>query len=454
MASRYDDYTTTYTPCFRSGNHDVSAQARAYLRGLMQSEKRNMERMAEAVPETDHQVLQNFLTHSSWDHQGVMNQVSKDADTWLGGEVGTGLYIDESAFTKKGKKSVGVARQWNGRLGKTDNCQVAVYGALGKDKHVSLIDARLYLPKEWLDAPRRCAEAEIPRANQVHKTKHDLALEIVAQARQRSVRFEWIGMDAFYGMSLNLLQAIDGQGEVFMADIHKDRHIYLTDPKPYLPQCPSQKGRKRQRYQSDQSATEVQVWTQSQPESAWKKKALREGDKGKLEVEVLHQPVWVWDKRSATASRWHLIVRREPDSPSTLKYSLCNASQRTSILKLARMQAQRYWIERAFQDAKSHIGMGQYQARKWASWHRHMALVMMAHQFMLQERMRNTAAYPLLSCYDIQILLAKTLPARQKDEMDVLELMEERHRKRQAAIDSARERQRRASRSNRKNVIG
>jgi SRSO17 transposase len=76
-----------------------------------------MERMAEVVPETDEQVLQNFLTHSSWDHQGIIAQVSKEADSWLGGDVGTGLYIDESAFTKKGKKSVGVVRQWNGRLG-------------------------------------------------------------------------------------------------------------------------------------------------------------------------------------------------------------------------------------------------------------------------------------------------------------------------------------------------
>jgi SRSO17 transposase len=146
--------------------------------------------MAEVVPETDNQVLQNFLTHSSWDHQDVMARVTKDADTWLGGEIGTGLYIDETAFTKKGKKSVGVARQWNGRLGKTDNCQVAVFGALGKEKHVSLIDARLYLPKEWLDNSRRCAEAEVPRTEQVHRTKHDLALEIVAQARERSARFE------------------------------------------------------------------------------------------------------------------------------------------------------------------------------------------------------------------------------------------------------------------------
>jgi SRSO17 transposase len=179
MSSRYDDYTMTYSERFRSGNHDVSKQARSYLRGLMQSQKRNMERMTEVVPDTDYQVLQNFLTHSSWGYQGVMEQVSKDADTWLGGEIGTGLYIDETAFTKKGKKSVGVARQWNGRLGKTDNCQVAVFGALGKDKHVSLIDARLYLPKEWLDDPRRCAEAQIPRGDLIPRTKHDLALEIV-----------------------------------------------------------------------------------------------------------------------------------------------------------------------------------------------------------------------------------------------------------------------------------
>lgn len=443
MSSRYDDYTITFTPRFRSGNHDVSSQARAYLRGLMQSAKRNMERMSEVVPETDQQVLQNFLTHSSWDHQGVMAQVSEHADIWLGGDVGTGLYIDETAFTKKGKKSVGVARQWNGRLGKTDNCQVGVFGALGKGKHVSLIDAKLYLPKEWLDNPHRCAEAEIPRTEQAAKTKHDLALEIVAQARDRSVRFEWIGMDGFYGMSLNLLQSLDKQGEVFMADIHKDRHIYLCDPEPYLPESPSRKGRKRQRYQSDEPAIEVQKWVGGQPDSAWKRKTIREGDKGKLIVEVLHQAVWVWDKRSATSHRWHLIVRRELNSAGTLKYSLCNAPERTSVLKLARMQAQRYWIERAFQDAKSHIGMGHYQARKWASWYRHMALVMMAQQFMLQERMQNTAAYPLLSCYDIQILLATTLPSKQNNEADVLELMEERHRKRQAAIDSSRARQQR-----------
>ena len=143
MANRYDDLTHSYRCCFRSGNHDVSQQANRYLRGLMQSPERNMERMAEVVPETDYQVLQHFLTHSHWEYQAVM---AKDVDTWLGPNVGKARYIDESAHSKKGRKSVGVVRQWNGRLGKLDTCQVAVYGALGKGDREGLINTRLYLP--------------------------------------------------------------------------------------------------------------------------------------------------------------------------------------------------------------------------------------------------------------------------------------------------------------------
>jgi SRSO17 transposase len=126
------------------------------------------------------------------------------------------------------------------------------------------------------------------------------------------------------------------------------------------------------------------------------------------------------------------------NSPGTLKYSLSNAPAQTSDAKLTKMQAQRFWIERAFQDAKSHVGMAQYQARQWPSWHRHMALVMMATQFMLEARLNNTEAHPLLSCYDIQILLATTLPDRRYDSHEeVMRQMQVRHDGRRAATESA-----------------
>lgn len=394
-----------------------------------------MERMVEAVPDSDYQVLQNFLTHSSWDYRPVMDRVAHKADAQIGGEVGTGLYIDESAFAKKGEQSVGVARQWNGRLGKQDNCQVGVFGALGRKDRVTVIDARLYLPKEWTDDPRRCDRADVPRSEQIHRTKLELAEQIIRHAREIGVRFEWVGVDGGYGNSLEFLQSLQDQGETFVADIHSDRHIYLTDPTPYLP--PQGVGRPRVRYHSDAQPIEVRKWVKKQPASAWRRKTLRNSTKGALLVEVLHRKVWLWDKHSPTAHSWHLIVRREIGSPGTVKYTLSNAPAQTSIVKLTRMQAQRFWIERAFQDAKSHIGMAQYQARQWQSWHRHMALVMMAMLFMLEARLDQRDTHPLLSCYDIQILLATTLPDRRTNPEEVMRQMRVRHQQRQALIDAA-----------------
>jgi SRSO17 transposase len=437
LGRTYERFGDDFDDLFRSGNHNVTRTAQHYLCGLMQAEKRNMERMAEAVPDSDDQVLQNFLTHSSWDHRAVMDRVARKADALLGADRGVGLYLDESAFQKKGDKSVGVARQWNGRLGKQDNCQVGVFGALGRGNQVSLIDARLYLPKEWTEDPRRCEHAAVPPAQQVHRTKLELAQEIVRHARQSGLRFEWVGMDGLYGQSLELLESLQAQGETFLAEIHSDRQIYLTDPAPYLPRQEPGRGRPRVRYHSDARAVEVRKWVKTQPASAWRKKTLRNTTKGDLIVEVLHQRVWLWDRHSPTAQCWHLIVRREVDSPGTLKYSLSNAPVQTTVRKLAQMQAQRFWIERAFQDAKSHIGMAQYQARQWPSWHRHMALVMMALQFMLQARLDHVDTHPLLSCYDIQILLATTLPDRRSSQEEVMRQLRARHEKRRALIDAA-----------------
>src|ERR1700757_5112372 len=136
-----------------------------------------------------------------------------------------------------------------------DNCQVGVLGALGRGDRVSLIDARLYLPKEWTDDPHRCERADVPREEQVHRTKIELAQEIIRHARGSGVRFEWVGMDGMYGHSLELLACLHSEGETFIADVHSDQHIYLTDPAPYLP--PQGMGRPPVRYHSDARPMEV-----------------------------------------------------------------------------------------------------------------------------------------------------------------------------------------------------
>jgi SRSO17 transposase len=136
-----------------------------------------------------------------------------------------------------------------------------------------------------------------------------------------------------------------------------------------------------------------------------------------------------------------LIVRRELDSVKTIKYSLSNASEDTSAERLAFMQGQRYFVERAFQDAKATAGMDHYQIRGWQSWHHHMSLVMMTTLFMLETRLEEKDNFPLLSCPDIATLLDKFLPRRDTNIDEVFRQMEIRHRQRKASIDSAYTRQ-------------
>ena len=425
-----------YADHFRLKTRDVALQSKHYLQGLVQSPKKNMERMVEVVPNSDEQALQHFLSNSNWQERPVLDQVALEADQLIGGAEDSALLLDESGISKKGTRSVGVSRQWNGRLGKVDNCQVGVFAALSRGSFATLIDVRLYLPRKWTDNKARCDGAGIPIEAQRFKTKPELALEMIRHASALGVRYNWIGADGLYGNDPTFLRALDEQGEVFLIDVHKDQQIYLEDPEPRRVEAVQKRGRKSTRWQSESTPIRVDQWLKQRPESAWKREVLRDGTKGTVTVEILHQRVWLWDGKEAKGHHWHLLVRWEIPALNEIKYSLSNASEEVSSLKLAQMQGQRYWVERSFQDGKSHAGLDHYQARGWKAWHHHMALVMMAMLFMLEERVEQQEDYPLLTCSDIETLLAHFLPRRDIDADEVIRQMELRHKKRQASIDS------------------
>ena len=402
----------------------------------MQATRKNMERMEEHVVGADNQALQYMLTDAQWDSKAVMDQVAQEVNQLLGGDESC-LLLDESGFERKGEHSVGVARQWNGRLGKVDNCQVGVFAALGCGTRVSLIDFRLYLPESWSKDALRCKKMGIPESFRAFKTKSELALEMVRHQRHQGIQFAWVGADGGYGKEPAFLRGLDDMDEIFVVDVHKDQLIYLEDPQPVIPQKKNKRGKKTSRYQAQTQSVRVDDWKKAQPEEAWQRYKLRDSTKGELVVEILHQRVWLWDKNGPNAHHWHLIVRRELNSPETCKYTLSNAPAETSTQQLAQMQGQRFWIERAFEDGKSESGMADYQARKWRSWHHHMALVSMAMLFMAEERELHRDEMPLLSCNDIEILLRTFLPRRDIDPDEVVRQMEKRHRRRQASIDNA-----------------
>lgn len=403
----------------------------------MQAQRKNMERMVEVVEGSEYQSLHHFLSASNWDAAAVINQVAMQADGALGGCVGSCLLLDETSFPKKGDKSVGVARQWSGRLGKVENCQVAVFASLSQGSHSTLVDTRLYLPKEWTDSPARCLAAKVPKEHMVQRSKSELALEMVLQARERGMRFSWVGIDGAYGKEPWFLRSLDNSCERFVADVHKDQRVYLEDPVPFVPESQSARGRHPSRLVTKVDKVRVDEWTHRQPRSSWQRIRLRDSTKGVLRIEVLHRRIWVWDGKEATARCWHLVASREVGACKKIKYGLSNLPANISAQQLARKQRQRFWIERSFQDGKSESGLGDYQTRSWVAWHHHMALVMMAMQFMLEERLRQKDDHALLSCGDIEVLLAHFLPRKDVTVEEVIRQMGVRHHQRRGAIESA-----------------
>ncbi len=202
--------------------------------------------------------------------------------------------VDETSTSKKGTKSVGVARQYNGHLGKVDNCQVAVFAALGQGARVALVGAGLYLPQQWCEDPARCQQAGITVADRVFKSKSTLALELITHLRSIGAKFAATVLDAGYGKEPGLLRDLDAAGEVFVVDVHSSQRIWRDEPWPaaHLPGTPR---RATSELHAVGTALSVRDWTEAQPPEAWRTTALRDGTKGEIRVEFIHQRVNLWD---------------------------------------------------------------------------------------------------------------------------------------------------------------
>ncbi len=451
MARRFKDHCQMFEHHFIVRGKDVVRHAQHYLSGLLGVQRRkNIERIEADVADSDYENLQQFISDSPWDHEAVMAQVATEAEATLGRQPDTALYIDESSYVKKGHASVGVQRQYCGRLGKVENCQVGVFAALGCGVRAALVDFRLFLPEAWANDPVRCAKAKVPEDKRVHRTKPELALAMIRAARVRGSTHHWVGADEVYGNCHAFTSGLEDMGETFLVDVACKTQVWECDPCPQVPTASAgQPGRPRTRAQpkaKGAKAVRVDRLTARRFTSAAREVTIRDATKGPRQAPVWVCPVWVWDGQAPAARERLLVVRQDEDG--TFKYSLSNAPADTSWERLAYMQAQRFWIERCFQDAKSELGMAQYEVRGWIGWHHHMALVCLALLFMLKERCKAKIDTSLLSARDIVELLAFYLPRRPRSEAEVLRQMQQRHAARQRDLDNRRRRLRRDRREN------
>ena len=182
IGQRFLDFCERFGGYFRQRTRTVETSVQHYVRGLLQAETKNMERMEEVIPEADHQALHHMLSESAWSERAVLDQVAQEAHRRLGGHADSALLKDESGCPKPGTQSVGVARQWCGPLGQVENGQVGVFAALSRGPEVTLIDGRLLLPEAWTTDPARCQAAGIPVAHRGFPRKTDLALAMIVHA--------------------------------------------------------------------------------------------------------------------------------------------------------------------------------------------------------------------------------------------------------------------------------
>jgi SRSO17 transposase len=426
-----------FTEKFRTKTRNLKEQALQYLQGkFLERGRGNMTSYAKFVPETNNQKLQNFISDSPWDEKPVIEQIQNEVANLIGDKTIGAIHIDESGFKKDGKNSVGVKRQYCGRLGKIENCQMGVYLGYTCGNRRTLIDERLYLPDDWVKDPFRLKKCGVPD-DIIFKTKAQLGLEMLLEAQKRGVPFAWVGMDCFYGEQPWLLDEIASKGMVYIADIPCDTQVWLEKPKIEIPEKKGIVGRnpKRKKIISGElQPIMVQELAKKLDPSEYTRVFLRETERKELWSMLACLRIFPVRDNLPGVETW-LIIRKDEGENKT-KYQFSNAPTDTSIERLGQMSCSRYWIERTLEDGKGEAGLADYQVRGWTGWHHHMVMTLLAMLFILRMVVKWGEKADIISVQDIKEVLEVILPRNEITEEEILAILLHKHQARLSARKS------------------
>jgi len=387
------------------GRKERGQHAQEYMRGLlMDGERKSIEPLANRLPDGDVQALQQFVNQSPWSSEEVRASLARKVERefvpeayWL---------IDEVSFPKQGKRSVGVARQYCGALGKTANCQVAVTLDLGTEESSTPLDWALYLPEQWINDPIRRKEAGVPEEI-TFKTKTQLALDLIDRVRGWGLQHRLVLADSAYGDAYEFRQGLRNREMDYAVQVSRDLMAWTKDPHPAEP--PMKRGGKipRKRFYAKElpPARSLCQIAKDLPSQSWKKITWREGTKGPLSSRFARVIVWmanglVQGKTMEVPSEELLIEWPEGDK-EPWKYWLSSLPpRRTSWRGLVRKAKGRFRIEQDYEEMKGELGLDHFEGRSWQGWYHHVTLVTLAYAFLMLERMGNKKNFwiDLASC--------------------------------------------------------
>jgi SRSO17 transposase len=390
-AARLLNLHERFAPCF--GRRECREHSFGYLRGLLLAGgRKSVEPMAllfggpsedqASIDQTIVLAWQRFLTVSPWKAGDVQQEIQavfneEFAPTGREWPIGTVGVIDGSGFVKHGTESVGVQRQWCGRMGKKENCQVGVFLVGATPAGTALLDHQLYLPEPWTKDMARRKKTRVP-PEVTFQTKPQIAAALVARS---SVRFDWITADEEFGRDGDFLDAMERNGQRYLVEVPSDTTVWPSKPMHQTP---------------DVHVWQVRLLADTIPAAAWRVIKLREGAKGPLAFEFSRMLVWSVRHRHAGPPLW-LLIRRSLERVPEVRYYLSNAEPDMPLEPMALVTGVRWRVEEFFEDGKGHLGMAQYEARSWTSWHHHMSLVALAHLFVTQTRRDLNRKVPALT---------------------------------------------------------
>ena len=424
-----------YILYFHSKTRSVDKQLFHYLNGIFLEKGRgNMCNYAKNVPGCNNQSLQHFISNSEWDERPVIDQIQRDVAELIGSKQNGAIHVDESAFPKSGKYSVGVSRQYCGRLGKIQNCQVGVFLGYTNKSYRTLIDESLYIPENWIEDQKRREKCGIPEEIEF-KTKNQLALEMIFHARDNGVTFAWVGMDSAYGRDSKLRNELDKEGLIFIADIPNDTKVWLTPPKTSIPVRKGNRGpnpKNEKVLDSEPKPIMVRELKDQLDDSQWDRVFVRDTEREKLYSNIACIRVYPVVDKLPGDELW-LIIRKNDGEQAKTKYQFSNAPSGTSVKRLVQMSHSRFWIERAFEDGKGIAGLADYQVRSWTGWHHHITVSLLAMLVILMLNIDMGEKAPLLTVQDVKEILEVAMPKKEITEKEIIDHIEDKQRKRESA---------------------
>jgi SRSO17 transposase len=400
VLTRLDEYASEFMGDF--GLIIRRYWAGVYLQGLMlDGERKSIQPLAQRVNVPGWhgdtmQALQQFVNQSPWDEQAVLRTYRRLLAASLADAAGV-IVIDDTGFAKKGRHSAGVARQYSGTLGKTDNCQVAVslhYAAPNGDYPLAL---RLYLPDSWISQPERMQAVRVPAATQVPCTKGEIALDLLDQVRGEGLAHQAVVADAGYGLSVDFRRGLEDRHEHYVVGIAGKEAVF-SEPPTWVVAPDTQRGRPpTRRYVAADTPQPVVVKqlaeTLERTSLSW-----RQGTKGPLHAEFAWVRVWPahrWQHGRAaddmpdleSEARWLLVEWRIDGS---IRYALSNLPAETPLVHAVELWKSRWHVEQGYQQLKEELGLDHFEGRSWPGFHHHATMCFLAYGFLALERLRGT----------------------------------------------------------------